>query len=86
MKNTILGIILTFSILSYGQNRINDESFVFINKSKPILNAVGWAKNIKWISNKNVISTLKLFEKKDVTSDIKYNVASEEQNFISIFF
>lgn len=87
MRKLLLGALLLLSTLVVGQDRINDEKFKTISTSKPIISAIGWSKHGEWVSNKNVIYHYKLFkDKTKYNSEIKYNVSSTSQNFISMFF
>ncbi|WP_415374554.1 hypothetical protein [Patiriisocius sp. Uisw_017] len=70
MKKILLLIVLLITITSIAQKREENKVFEIIAKSPKLTIAKGWMKNDtsgKWVENKNVIATKKVYSFSDIS-------------------
>src|SRR5690554_5145077 len=70
MKKTLLLIVLLTTVFAFAKKREDSEVFKIVKESPKLTHAKGWMKNTtsgKWVENKNVIATKKVYTFSDLS-------------------
>lgn len=85
MMMTLMMCLMT--MVSFGQDRVNREKLVFLDKSNQMTTAVGWSYNTtlgEWVDYSNVIEKNKTYKDEYKSLQGSYMMSHRSQNFISI--